>query len=107
MLLCHALVDYLEAHGGTVLTNSTVSQFLDDSNKTAQGIRLEDATEIQSRKAEVTSLDPQQTFLRLVDEQHLTGDFLHNVRNLSFGTASLCRVHYALNEALHTLNGAH
>ena len=44
MLLCNALVDYLEAHGGTVLTNSTVTQFLVDSNKTAQGIRLEDGT---------------------------------------------------------------
>ena len=105
MMLSNALVKYLEAHGGTVRTNASVSQFLVDSNKTAQGIRLEDGTEVLARKAVVTSLDPQQTFLRLIDEQHLNGDFLHMVRNFSFGNVSICRVHYALNEAPDFLNG--
>ncbi len=105
MMLSNSLVKYLEAHGGTVRTNASVSQFLVDSNKTAQGIRLEDGTEVQARKAVVTSLDPQQTFLRLIDEQHLNGDFLHMVRNFSFGKVSICRVHYALNEAPDFLNG--
>ncbi|HBI29397.1 MAG TPA: NAD(P)/FAD-dependent oxidoreductase, partial [Deltaproteobacteria bacterium] len=105
MMLSNALVSYLEAHGGTVRTSASVSQFLVDSNKTAQGIRLEDGTEILARKAVVTSLDPQQTFLRLIDEQHLNEDFLHMARNFSFGKVSICRVHYALNEAPSFLNG--
>ena len=99
MMLTTSLVHYLEANGGKVLTNASVSEFIVDSDKTAKGIQLADGTEILARKAVVTSLDPRQTFLRLVKEHHLNEEFLRMVRNFSFGTVSLCRVHYALNEA--------
>ena len=99
MMLTTSLVRYLEANGGKVLTNASVDEFIVDSNKTAKGVRLADGTEIIARKAVVTSLDPKQTFLRLVNECHLNQGFLRMVRNFSFGTVSICRVHYALNEA--------
>jgi len=99
MMLTTSLVRYLEANGGKVLTNASVVEFIVDSNKTAKGVRLADGTEIIARKAVVTSLDPKQTFLRLVNECHLNQGFLRMVRNFSFGTVSICRVHYALNEA--------
>ena len=98
-MLTTSLVRYLEAKGGKVLTNASVVEFIVDSNKTAKGIRLADGTEINARKAVVTSLDPKQTFLMLVNEHHLNQEFLRMVRNFSFGTVSICRVHYALNEA--------
>ena len=99
MKLTTSLVHYLEANGGKVLTNASVSEFIVDSDKTVKGIHLADDTEILARKAVVTSLDPRQTFLRLVNERHLNEGFLRMVQNFSFGTVSLCRVHYALNEA--------
>ena len=105
MMLSTSLARFIEAHGGKVLTNAPVKQFSIDSNKTCQGLSLEDGTEIEAKKAVVTSLDPKQTFLRLIDEEHLNDDFLKMVPHFSFGSVSICRVHYALNEAPDFNNG--
>ena len=59
---------------------------------------LENGTEIEGRKAVITSLDPQQNFLRLIDPEHLSEDLIRMAKNFSFGSVSICRVHYAMNE---------
>ena len=105
MMLSTSLARLIEAHGGKVLTNAPVKQFSIDSNKTCQGLSLEDGTEIEAKKAVVTSLDPKQTFLRLIDEEHFSDDFLKMIHHFSFGSVSICRVHYALNEAPDFNNG--
>ena len=65
----------------------------------AKAIRLEDNTEINARKAVVTTLEPKQTFLRLVDKAHLEKDFVNMVENFTFGDVASFRVHFALHEA--------
>ncbi len=93
-----ALARYVEAKGGKVLTDSPVSKIVIDGGK-ARGIRLVDGTEIIAKKAVVSALEPQQTFLKLIDESHLEADFLKMVRNFVFGDVASFRVHFALNEA--------
>ncbi len=93
-----ALMRYIEAHGGKVLTGAPVSDII-VRNGEAEAIRLEDGTEIKAEKAVVTALEPKQTFLRLIDEAHLSEEFLRMVRNFGFGDIASFRVHFALDEA--------
>jgi len=97
-MLPEALARYVEDHGGKVMTNSSVKKIV-VKNGEAKGIILEDGTEISANRAVVTSLEPRQTFLKLVDEEHLQQDFLKMVRNFVFGDVASFRVHFALNEA--------
>ena len=96
--LPEALARYVEAHGGTVLTGSPVSRIVIRDGE-AKSIRLEDNTEIHARKAVVTTLEPKQTFLRLVERAHLEDDFIRMVENFTFGDVASFRVHFALHEA--------
>lgn len=93
-----ALANYVEANGGKVLTSSPVTRIL-AGNGAAHGIRLRDGTEITASRAVVSALEPQQTFLKLIEPEHLDGDFLRAVRNYTFGDVASFRVHFALNEA--------
>lgn len=98
MELPKALAAYIEARGGTVLTGSPVSRIIIRDGE-AKAIRLEDNTEIQAKKAVVTTLEPKQTFLRLIDRAHLEDDFVRMVKNFTFGDVASFRVHFALHEA--------
>ncbi|MCP4356625.1 MAG: NAD(P)/FAD-dependent oxidoreductase [Chloroflexi bacterium] len=102
--LPNALAQYIEARGGKVMTNATVDKFI-ISNNECKGVRLANGREFTASKAVVTSLDPKQTFLRLIDPDHLSPKFLRMVHNFSFGKVSIVRVHYALNEAPQFKNG--
>lgn len=103
-MLAISLARYIEAKGGRVMTEAPVAKFIVDNGE-ARGLRLEDGTEIVAAKAVVTSLDPKQSFLHLMDEGVLDEAFLRMVRNFSFGNVSICRVHYALNEPPQYHNG--
>jgi len=96
--LPNALAAYVNANGGKVLTNSPVAKILVNGGVTT-GIRLEDGTEITASRGVVSALEPQQTFLKLMDEEHLSADFRRQVQNFTFGDVASFRVHFALHEA--------
>ena len=100
-LSCKRLI---EDKGGSVLTNSTIEQFI-VSNGECRGIRLQDGAEIIGGQAVITALDPVQTFTRLIDPVHLDGKFLRMCRNFRFGDIGIFRVHYALEDAPDFNNG--
>jgi len=104
-MLSVALQRYLESLGGQVMTGATVDEFMVRGGDCV-GIRLADGTEIEADKAVITSLDPQQTFLRCMQPEHLDARFLDMVRNFAWGNVTIARVHYALNEAPEFTNGA-
>ncbi|HCP35167.1 MAG: NAD(P)/FAD-dependent oxidoreductase [SAR324 cluster bacterium] len=106
MMLSKALASLIESRGGKIMTNASVKKFIIDSNKNCYGIILEDGTEIESKIAVLSSLDPQQTFLSLIGSEHLSEDLTRMARNFSFGSVSICRVHYALNEPPKYRNGS-
>ena len=65
---------------------------------TAKGVELENGTVYEAEKAVVSSIDPHQTFLQLVGEEHLSEDFMSKVRNWHWEKWSLCSLHAALGE---------
>ena len=95
---------YMVANGSDVITGATVEKFIVDDGE-CRGIRLENGDEILASRGVVTALDPKQTFLRLIDPDHLESGFVSMVRNFRFGDIGIFRVHYAVNEAPVYRNG--
>jgi phytoene dehydrogenase-like protein len=103
-MLSTAMQRFVEAKGGVVMTGATVDKFV-VRNGRCDAIRLADGTEITARKAFVSALDPQQTFLRCMNENDIDPAVRKLVRNFSFGNVTVVRGHYALNEAPEFRNG--
>jgi phytoene dehydrogenase-like protein len=103
--LPNAMARYIEAHGGQVVTGCAVERIVVEEGE-ARGVRLADGRVISGRRAIVSALEPRQTFLKLVGEQHLADDFAQMVRRFSFGRISICRLQLALSEAPRFTNGA-
>ena len=102
--LPNAMAAYIEDHGGRVLTDSTANKVLVENGR-ATGIGVEGQADILAKRAVVSSLEPKQTFLKLIDSDALDESFLDMVRGYSFGNISICRIHLALNEEPRYNNG--
>ena len=102
--LPNSMARYIEANGGKVITEATVTAVVQEDGE-ARGLRLEDGTTIRARKAVISSLDPKQTFQRLVSPDTLDPEFNETVNRFSFGKVTICRVHLALSEAPVFTNG--
>ncbi len=99
-----AMQRFIEERRGKVLTEATIERFMVQDGA-CTGIRLTDGREFLGERATVTSLDPHQSFLRLVEPGILSEDFLQMARNFSFGKVSIVRIHCALNEPPQFKNG--
>ncbi|MDJ0926547.1 MAG: NAD(P)/FAD-dependent oxidoreductase [Gammaproteobacteria bacterium] len=102
--LPNAMARYVEANGGKVMTNCPVGKILIEQRR-AVGIVLENGETIRAKRAVVSALEPKQTFLGLVGEEQLDGEFAEMVRGFSFGKVSICRMHLALTEPPRFNNG--
>lgn len=103
-MLSESLKGYIEANGGAVMTGSTLRKFIVEKGE-CKGIRLETGDELFARHGVVSSLDPYQTFLHGFEEQELPPGFKQMVRHFEFGSITIVRAHYALNEAPKFKNG--
>jgi phytoene dehydrogenase-like protein len=99
-----AMVAYIRARGGEVLTSAPIRSFLVE-NGVAQGVALEDGRELRARRAVVNSLEPKRSFLKMTPRAALPPDFVDAVQRFSFGKISICRLHLALSEAPRFTNG--
>ncbi|WP_138379553.1 phytoene desaturase family protein [Luteithermobacter gelatinilyticus] len=104
MMLPIAMQNYINDHGGQVLTEAAIREFIVENGE-ARGCILEDGREIRARKAVVSALEPKQTFRKFVRPRVLDDDFLQMVDRYSFGKITICRVHLALTEAPRFTNG--
>ena len=68
-------------------------------------MRLENGRELRASKAVVSSLDPRQTFLKLIDPQWLDVATIRMAKSFSFGNIGVFRSHYALDEPPRFRNG--
>ena len=82
-------------HGAEIRTEAAVAQVI-VKNGAASGVVLESGEEISAR-AVVSSLDPKRTFLKLLDEKELDGEFLESVRRYKIRGSS-AKVNLALSE---------
>ena len=97
-MMPNAFARLIEARGGHVMTGSPIAQFIVREGE-CKGFRLADGSEMLAGKAVVTGLGPKVSFLDCCKSEDLPPDFVDACRRFSYGRVSICRVHYALNEA--------
>lgn len=96
--LAHALGAEFLSHGGMMEEHAHVEQIL-VQNGEAKGVRLKDGREFYARHAVASSVEPDQTFLKMLDEKELKPDFRDAVSKLKYGGMDvLFGVHLALKE---------
>ena len=104
-MLSVSMQRYIDDNGGKVATGATVGRFIVEKGECI-GVELADGTAIRAKRAVVTALDPQQTFLRCMAEDDVDSRIRDIVRHFSFGNVTIARAHYALHEAPEFNNGA-
>ncbi|MFM2282301.1 MAG: hypothetical protein RLZZ444_4532 [Pseudomonadota bacterium] len=81
-----ALASSFRAAGGTILTESEVSQVLVRNGK-AEGVVLANGDEVHGNRV-ISNADVKRTFLKLVEEKELPGDFVHRVKHFKMRGSS-------------------
>ena len=95
--VAQALNKIVHENGGVVLNNQRVKRILTE-NGTATGVELNDGSVIEVEKAIISSLDPAQTFLKLVGPDNLDGEFVKKIEGWQWENYSLLGLHLALEE---------
>ena len=90
-LACARAAESFSAH---ICTEAPVAQVL-IKNQKACGVVLENGDEIRA-KTVISNLDPRRTFMNLVGEDHLEGDFLSSIKRYKMRGSS-GKVNYALD----------
>lgn len=97
-MVAQALQKAIYENGGMILNSQRIKRIIVEDG-TAKGVELEDGTLIQAAKAVASTIDPHQTFLKLVGEEHLDEDFLDQINGWQWEKYSLTGLHLALKEA--------
>ena len=105
MMLPLAMAAYIEARGGQVLTETPIRRFVLDRDGSCAGVRLASGAEISAERAVVTGLGIKVSFLDCMDPDDLDPALVAACRSFSYGSVSIARVHYALNELPAYRNG--
>jgi phytoene dehydrogenase-like protein len=90
-----AIADAARAAGAEIRTSAAVSKILVKRGR-AIGVVLESGEEIKARLV-VSGADPRRTFMELVGEKHLPGEFVDSIRRFRFRGSS-AKVNLALGE---------
>ncbi|MBI2862561.1 MAG: NAD(P)/FAD-dependent oxidoreductase, partial [Chloroflexi bacterium] len=83
--------------GGTVWTSQLIKRIVVEDGA-AKGVELTDGTVIHAKKAVVSSLDPHQTFFKLVGKDKLNPDFVASLEMWRWEKWSLAQMHLAISE---------
>ena len=97
-MVAQALQKAIYANGGMILNTQRIKRIIIEDG-TAKGVELDDGTLIHAAKAVASTIDPHQTFLKLVGEEHLDEDFLEQIQGWQWEKYSLTGLHLALKEA--------
>ncbi|MBI2304606.1 MAG: NAD(P)/FAD-dependent oxidoreductase [Chloroflexi bacterium] len=97
-MISQALAKIVVENGGMIWGSQRIKGIAVDKG-VARGVELEDGRVIEASQAVVSSLDPHQTFLKLVGEKNLTSDFVEKVKGWQWEKWSFFTVHLAMKEA--------
>jgi len=97
-ILAQAVYKVIYENGGTVLNSQIIKRIIVEDG-TAKGVELDDGTTIQADKAVVSTIDPHQTFLKMVGEDNLDNDFVDKIKGWMWEKDTLMGLHLALKEA--------
>ncbi len=95
--LSSALTRAIYLNKGMILDNAEVVKILVENGE-AKSVELADGRRIMASKAVISTLDPIQTFLRLVGRENLDPDFAYEVEGWEWEKLSVFTVHVALME---------
>ena len=97
----HRVIGALTAavHEGTDLIEGTGAEKIIIEDGKAVGVKLEDGRELRG-KAIISSLNPEQTFLELLGEEHLPEDLKFAIKGWEWEPHSLLNINIALSEPL-------
>jgi phytoene dehydrogenase-like protein len=93
--LAHAIWESLGHAGGRVFLKHGVEEILIEDGKAA-GVRLEDGRTVLARKLVASSISLEQTFLQMIDEKRLPGEFKRDVQAFPHMDWSFFSAHLAL-----------
>ena len=93
----HASQKIILENGGRSYTNSAVDHVI-IKNGRAVGIKLEDGTEIEARKAVLTDVDPDQLCNKLIGKDYLSADLLRKVNAIERDYICIMWYTWALKE---------
>lgn len=96
--LAHASQRVILENGGKVYTMSKVDKILTENGR-AKGIVLADGTEIEAKKAVLTTVDPYQLCVELIEEGLLSPDLIRRVKNLERDYTCITWYSWALHES--------
>ncbi len=96
--LAHALWEAFAHAGGSVFLNTPVSSILTENGR-ATGVRLHDGSEVTARHVVASTIDLEQTFLKMLPREKLAPELVRSVEQLSHMDWSYYSVHLALREA--------
>lgn len=96
--LPNALARYIEAHGGSIMTNARVTKILIENNK-AIGVSLANGKNILARKLVASSTDPSTMVLKLVGEDHVDSYIVDSMKKYEWGD-SIFGIYLALDGRL-------
>lgn len=95
--LTQALNKVVLANGGNVISPAVIKRIIIDDG-CAKGVELHDGTMVEANKAVISTIDTEQTFLKLVGEDNLDQEFVESVKLWQWEHWSLLGIHLALNE---------
>jgi phytoene dehydrogenase-like protein len=99
-MVSQALYNMFYEHGGVVRTLERIKRII-VTGGVAKGVELEDGTIFQAEKAVVSTIDPHQTFLKLVGKENLEKQFADTIQSWQWEKETIMPVHLALTEAPH------
>ena len=85
-------------HGGMILGSNLARRIVLDEGR-AEGVETEDGSLFRAEKAVISTLDPQQTFLKFLGSDELDQDLARSIADWEWEEWSLLEVHAALNAA--------
>ncbi len=97
-MLSQGINKVLIENGGTIWGSQRIKSILVTGGR-ATGVELEDGRVIEAEKAVISTIDPHQTFLKLVGEDKLEGDFVDRLNDWKWESWSLFETHLALESA--------
>jgi len=96
--LAHVMSKVIYQNGGMIIGPKPVSKIVVENGR-AKGVETEDGYYYEANKFIVSSLNPHQTFLELVGEEHLSQELVTRVNDWKWEKTSFFHVHMALTEA--------
>ncbi|HEU4643065.1 MAG TPA: NAD(P)/FAD-dependent oxidoreductase [Gemmatimonadaceae bacterium] len=93
--ISNAIASAARARGAEIRTSAPVARILVKDGR-VRGVALADGTEIRARMV-ASNADAHTTFLKLMDDEHLPADFVRQVRQIDYSSATL-KINVALSE---------